>query len=96
VNTLTARLVVIEVTLESFARELATLLRLDVGDKFDPEAGLFDDWGLDSLQAFEMIIIVESMAGCLVPPAVIPELLTVGDAYGYYLALVERGPRVEG
>jgi acyl carrier protein len=79
-----------------FAAELAGMLRLDGAASFDVDAGLFADWGLDSLQAFEMIIIIESMAGCLVPPAEIPELLTVGDAYGYYRALVDRSSGVEG
>jgi acyl carrier protein len=83
-------------SVEEFGAALARLLRLEREDRFSHEVGLFDDWGLDSLQAFEMVIIVESMAGCLVPPAVIPELLTVGDAYDYYRALVDRGSGVEG
>jgi acyl carrier protein len=76
--------------IEDFGAALAGLLRLDGENRFGREVGLFDDWGLDSLQAFEMIVVIESMAGCVVPPAELPELLTVGDAYTYYLGLQDH------
>ena len=79
---------------QAFASELASLLQLAGEDRFDPGVSLFDDWALDSLQAFEMIVIVESMAGATVPPPVLPELFTVGDAYGYYRSLRAEPPSV--
>ena len=52
-----------------------------------PSAGtrLFEDLELDSLQAFELIICIESIAGVLVPPEEMPNIWTLGDAYDYYV-----------
>lgn len=75
-------------TLPGFARRVAELLGVLVDVSVDPEASLFDDWGLDSLQAFQLIVIIESLAGALVPPTDIPEMFTVQDAYGYYCSLL--------
>ena len=75
------------VNLSDFAREVASLLALPDDVDVREGASLYDDWGVDSLQAFQMIVIVESMAGVLVPPEHIPELFTVGDAYGYFCTL---------
>lgn len=74
-------------SLEEFGRQLAKILDVDV-EKIRSYDGLFDDWGLDSLQAFQMIIVTEAMAGAVVPPPEIPEIFTVGDAYAYYRSLV--------
>lgn len=71
----------------AFAEQLAEILQLDGEDRFGPSTSLFDDWALDSLQAFAMIVIIESMAGVDVPPPEIPELFTVADAYGYFCSL---------
>lgn len=79
----------------AFVVELAGLLRLEPKLTFEPDASLFDDWALDSLQAFEMIVIIESMAGADVPPPNLPNLFTVGDAYAYYCSLrSERSNRL--
>lgn len=71
----------------SFAVQLAEALQIDVGEHAHPGASLFDDWSLDSLQSFQLIVAVETMADCIVPPPLIPEMYTVADAYAYYLSL---------
>jgi acyl carrier protein len=70
---------------DTFARML--LARLDVDDprtSITPTTGLYDDVGLDSFQAFELLIVIETAAGLDVPPADLPVILTMGDAYSYY------------
>ena len=52
------------------------------------ETGLFSDWALGSLQAFQLVIVLETLADCLVPPPDIPDLLQLGDAYADYEELV--------
>jgi acyl carrier protein len=72
--------------------EFTTMLltRLELGDEaVTPYTGLFDDLGLDSFRAFEMIVIIESAAGLDVPPPDIPEIYTVGDAFEYYRTACE-------
>jgi len=43
---------------------------------------------LGSLQAFQLVIVLETLADCLVPPPDIPDLLQLGDAYADYEELV--------
>ena len=50
--------------------------------------GLCDDLGFDSLQALHLLFEVEGLAGCDVPPPELPEMFTLGDAYGYCNSLV--------
>lgn len=73
-------------TLREFAVRVRELLRLPPldDDDLNPYDSLYDDWGLDSIKAFELIIVVESLAGCLVPPERVPELYTIADAYEYF------------
>jgi acyl carrier protein len=73
-------------SVEAFGQRLATLLEVDV-DGVSPYDDLFADWGLDSLQAFQMVVTIEGMAEVAVPPPEIPEMFTVGDAYAYYRSL---------
>lgn len=79
--------------LEGFARRVAELLEIEIDGSINPYDSLFDDWGIDSLQAFQLIVIIEAMAESLVPPAEMPEIYTVGDAHEYYRSLL---PRVAG
>ena len=71
----------------AFGRRLAELLGLERDHPVHADEGLFDDWSLDSLQAFQLIITVETMAEIDVPPTEIPSIFTVGDAYAYYRTL---------
>lgn len=73
---------------DEFLDRLSVLLGVVPDDSHDPYSNLFDDWGLDSLQAFQMIVITESLAEVVVPPPDLPEIYTAGDAYDYYCTLV--------
>lgn len=74
----------------AFARRLAGALGIDVADHTGPEASLFDDWGLDSLGSFQLIVAIETMADCAVPPPFVPEMYTVADAFAYYRSLARE------
>ena len=69
---------------DQFVERLQALLRVTFPDPVDRSDGLYDDLGLDSFQAFELLIIIEGLAGSMVPPVEIPELYTLADAYAYY------------
>lgn len=72
-------------TLAQFCERIFGLLEVPVPDPLDPHLGLFDDLGLDSLQAFELVVGTEQLAGRDVPPPEVPALWTVADAYRYYV-----------
>ena len=82
---------------ESFARML--LEQLEVGEgrmSITPRTGLFDDLELDSFQAFELVILIETAAGLDRASTDLPIILTMGDAYNYYqqsTALSTHEPR---
>lgn len=69
---------------EAFVARLRALVSVDIPNDVSRYAGLYDELGFDSFQAFELLIIVESMSGNLVPPEQVPELYTLGDAHAYY------------
>lgn len=73
---------------EEFAKRLAQMLEVDIAPAdLRADATLFEEWGLDSLQAFQLVIATEALAGAMVPPPEIPEMYTVADAYDYYVSL---------
>jgi acyl carrier protein len=75
-------------SIHDFAGQLIQLLELDPRIcATSDDTQLFDQWGLDSLQAFQLVVAIESMAGALVPPPIVPEMYTVGEAYRYFLSL---------
>lgn len=45
---------------------------------------------IDSLQVAELVITVEGMVGCNDPPASVPHLVTLADAFAYYHELAAR------
>jgi hypothetical protein len=69
---------------DAFCRELLARLGVEVPDPVNPYAGLYDELGLDSIQAFEALVITEVLADCMAPPADMPSLFTLMDAYDYY------------
>lgn len=78
-------------TFDQYSQRLATAFGLAVVAP-SPDAGLYDDLGLDSLQAFQLMLFTEGLAGASFPPDFPPPLFTVGDAYSYYeLLLAEPG-----
>jgi acyl carrier protein len=46
--------------------------------------GLYDELGLDSFEAFRLLLLIEELAGVDFPTDTLPELWVVGDAYRYY------------
>lgn len=78
----------VQLSFEQFADRLCSGLAtpVEVGD-VTAESGLFDELGIDSLSAFELLLLVEDLAGITQAPAELPEINTVGDAYAHYLEL---------
>jgi acyl carrier protein len=69
---------------DGYVELMSELLRIPKQSGLDPSDSIYDDWGLDSLQAFELIVLTEGLAGLSVPPEDIPALFLISDAYGYY------------
>jgi acyl carrier protein len=67
-----------------FVTRLSLHLRVDFPDGAGRDTSLYEDLGLDSLQAFELLIIIEGLAEAMVAPLDIPALYTLGDAFAYY------------
>ena len=44
-----------------------------------------DSVGIDSILAFELILLSEQLADVLFPPDDVPMIATLGDAYSYYV-----------
>jgi|GEM_PF-3520499 len=83
---------------ESFVESLLTHMHVPLPERLDVSIGLYDELGLDSIQALELLIIIEAWADLAVPPADIPEIFTLGDAWKYFctaceLAQAERSDR---
>jgi acyl carrier protein len=74
-------------TYETFSGRLVRLLEIEATEPINPYTELFSDLGLDSLQGFEMLLIIESLAGVNMPPLEIPEIYTMQDAFTYYRSL---------
>jgi acyl carrier protein len=73
-----------DMTFDAFAAMLVDRLAIEDPGPLQPFTGMFDDLGIDSFQAFEILIIIETAAGLDVPPPELPELFTLGDAFAYY------------
>lgn len=76
-------------TIDEFAHRVAELLDIELDGRVNPYDNLYEDWGLDSLQVFQLIVIVEAMADVLVPPPETPDLFTVREAYDYFTSLLK-------
>ncbi len=62
---------------------LAEEFELDA-DAMQPEAHIFNDLGLDSLDAVDMVIVLEKAFGCkLRDEQAIREIRTLGDLYAF-------------
>lgn len=78
--------------LDEFCDRVLTLLEMHEAGAVNPDDSLYETIGLDSFQAFQLIIIVESLAGIDVPPIELPAMYTLRDAYGYYVMLRDMDP----
>lgn len=73
---------------DTFVARLKDLLALEP-EAASPYTSLYDEWELDSLHVFQVLVITEAIAGAEVPPPELPELTTLGDVYDYYVSLLE-------
>jgi len=80
------------VEFNQFVERIAALLRVEIPTPINPYDSLYDDLGLDSVQALELMIVVEALAESLVPPMQMPELYTLADAFEYYRRLRATEP----
>jgi acyl carrier protein len=71
-------------TLDQLVGQIEAALDISVPRPVTAELGLVDDLGLDSFQVFELMIIVETLADCLLAPEDPPILITLGDVHEYY------------
>jgi acyl carrier protein len=74
-----------ELTFEEYAEELFTMMGLSRPETFLPASDLYSDLDLDSLQTFELLVVTEQIAGLHVAMIDIPTILTLEDAYLYYI-----------
>lgn len=74
-------------TIEQFIGRLESDFGRDTLKDVRPDDGLYDDLGLDSFDAFRLILFVEALASADFPPDVVPPMYRVADAYDYYRAL---------
>lgn len=72
---------------DRFVERVGALLQIEIPKPVNPYDSLYEDLGLDSVRTFELLIVVESLADCLVPPEDVPELRTLADAFEHYRRL---------
>lgn len=72
----------------AFGVRVAEALDVELASPPGATDDLFGDCGLDSLQAFQLLVLLEDMADIARPPLEIPEIYTLGDAYAYYGRLI--------
>jgi acyl carrier protein len=76
---------------EPFARRVVDMLELAASELPNAEASVYEELGLDSLQAFQLIIVIESLAD-VTPIDDLPAIYTMRDAYNYYADLCRHDP----
>lgn len=84
---LTSTVVVQPLPFDQFSTLVVERLRLP-DEPLAPDDGLYTTLALDSFQSLELLVVIEAMADVEVPPAVLPQLFTMGDAYEYYRELL--------
>ncbi len=52
-------------------------------DLLKPEAHLFKDLGLDSLDGVDLVVAIEKQVGCTIEEAAARSMQTLGDIYAY-------------
>ena len=75
-------------TYEGFRQKLSEEFP-SVTEHVDPTDDLYETLGFDSFDSFRLLLLIESVSGALVPPAVPPLIFTPSDAYDYYRELAE-------
>jgi hypothetical protein len=75
---------------EGYCTRLLKELEIPFAGEYHSTTDLYDEVGMDSLNALELLIITEGFANLMVPLPEIPPIFTLGDAYEYYLIAFER------
>lgn len=73
-------------TFDQFAERVLTRIHLEDSLPANPYDGIHSELGLDSLQGYELIVVVEALAGADLYIEV-PEITTMQDAYEYFCHL---------
>lgn len=71
-------------TIDELADHLRPVLSFELPDDLNPYDSLRDRLDLDSIGVFELIVVLESVAGCVMPPEHVPEIDSLADAFEYY------------
>jgi acyl carrier protein len=58
--------------------------------------GLHDDLGLDSIQLFQALMVIEDLANSEIASTEVPALDTLGDAFAYYQQLCSSALSTSG
>lgn len=74
--------------LESFVRFVAGELAIDAGD-WTASARFVDDLGFDSLALLELFLVLEGIAGRVLPEDLLDSIETVEDAWGWSVGPLE-------
>lgn len=72
---------------DEFSARVHSLLSMTCPLPINPYQGLYDELALDSLQAFQLVVVTEALADVDVPPSEIPAMFTMQDAFDYYVRL---------
>ena len=60
--------------------------------RWQPEARLVEDLGLDSMDMVELVMSIEEVFGLVVPDDAADRLITVGDVVGFIEEAQAKGP----
>jgi acyl carrier protein len=74
-------------TIDEFCMRVLDGIGIDYSPPIDTSADLYAELGVDSLQSFQLIVLVEALAGCDSPPVELPHILTLSDAFVYFISL---------
>ncbi len=80
-------------TIDAFTIRIRPFLSFQLPSGTNPYDGLREVLGLESIEIFELIVIIESVAECGVPPEDVPAIDSLADAFEYYWKCV---PKREG
>lgn len=68
---------------DAFAADVARHFGIE-GVALSNETQFVDDLAMDSLQLFELVVLIEDMIGALLPQDLLDEIRTLGDADHWY------------
>jgi acyl carrier protein len=86
----------LERSFEPFCVDLLTALGRSVPDDLRPDLRFVDDLGFDSLELYELQVIVEERCGHELPDDLLATLDTLGAAHDWYLVKAPQAGRAPG